>query len=97
MGVFIGEFYIGFVWATVLLVRLREVASRTKHLAIVRGRMSTLRPRLDVVCVHLVDVELLAKHITHDDCAAKKGNPKSDNIAPSLYRRLFVPNSLSHL
>ena len=76
---------------------LGEITSRAKHLAIVRRGMPTFRPRLDVVCVHLVDVELLAKHITHDDCAAKKGNPKSDNIAPSLYRRLFVPNSLSHL
>ena len=79
------------------LVRLRDIASRAKHLAVVRGRVPTLRPRFDVVCVHLVDVELLATHLTHDDYAAKKGNPKSDNIAPSLYRRLFVPNSLSHL
>ena len=79
------------------LVRLREITSRAKHLAIVRGRVPTLRPRLDVVCVHLVNVELLATHLTHDDYAAKKGNPKSDNIAPSSHRRQFVQNSLSHL
>ena len=41
------------------LVRLREVASGAKHLAIVWGRMPTLRPRLDVVCVHLVNIDTI--------------------------------------
>ena len=48
-----------------LLCPLREVTRRAKHLAVFRGRVTTLRPRLDVVCVHLVNVELLATHLTH--------------------------------
>ena len=48
-----------------LLCPLREVTRRAKHLAIVLRRMPTLRPRFDVVCVHLVNVELLATHLTY--------------------------------
>ena len=44
---------------------LGEIASRAKHLAIVRRCMPALRPGLDVVCVHLVDAELLSAHLAH--------------------------------
>ena len=42
-----------------LLRALCEIASRAKHLAIVLRRVPTLRPRLDVVCAHLVNIDTI--------------------------------------